>query len=106
MAATSRVGSTLPVALSTDNVDPEMLARPRKWDIAGIAKFMLVLGPVSSVFDLLAFWMMWSLFGANTVALQALFQSGWFVGLAALLVGYMVLATVVKRVYIARYGWQ
>jgi Mg2+-importing ATPase len=40
---------------------------------------MLVVGPVSSVFDILTFLLLWYVFGANTPARQSLFQSGWFV---------------------------
>lgn len=64
-------------AIPTDNVDPEMLARPRKWDIGGVAKFMLLLGPVSSVFDYATFILMLGYFDAWDK--PALFQTGWFV---------------------------
>src|SRR5262245_2937012 len=40
---------------------------------------MVCLGPCSSVFDVVTFWVMWHVFGANTLAEQSLFQSGWFV---------------------------
>ena len=64
-------------AIPTDNVDPEMLARPRKWDIGGIAKFMLFVGPVSSVFDYATFILMLGVYDAWDK--PALFQTGWFV---------------------------
>jgi Mg2+-importing ATPase len=61
-------------------MDEEFLARPRRWDPTGIARFMLFVGPVSSVFDVLTFLLMWFVFHADAVAHQAaLFQSGWFV---------------------------
>jgi Mg2+-importing ATPase len=40
---------------------------------------MVYFGPISSVFDLITFWLMWNVFGANTIERQTLFQSGWFV---------------------------
>ncbi len=67
------------LSIPWDNVDAEYLARPRRWNPGGIARFMLVLGPVSSIFDFTTFALMWYVFGANTVARQSLFQSGWFV---------------------------
>ncbi|CCM75354.1 magnesium-translocating P-type ATPase [Rhizobium mesoamericanum] len=64
-------------AIPTDTVDEEYVASPRRWDIAGIFRFMLVLGPVSSIFDYLTFAMMLFVFKAGTN--PALFQTGWFV---------------------------
>lgn len=62
-----------------DNVDKEYLAVPRKWDASSIAKFMLFIGPTSSIFDIVTFLVMWNVFLANSIEHQALFQSGWFV---------------------------
>jgi Mg2+-importing ATPase len=62
-----------------DNVDKEYLAKPRKWQINDIQKFMLFIGPISSIFDYTTYALMWFIFGANTVDKQALFQTGWFV---------------------------
>jgi P-type Mg2+ transporter len=62
-----------------DPVDAEDLAKPRRWEAQGIARFMFVLGPISSVFDLATFALLWWALGANTIEKQALFQSGWFV---------------------------
>ena len=67
------------VPIPTDNVDPEQIARPRPWDIGEIARFILAIGPISSIFDYTTFAMMYFLFGANTPAHAALFQTGWFV---------------------------
>jgi Mg2+-importing ATPase len=152
-----------------DNVDEELVRAPLKWNPADIGRFMLFFGPLSSVFDIVTFAVMWWVFAANTVEQQALFQSGWFVvGLltqtlivhmirtqklpfiesraaaplmvttvaimvvgvwlpmgplagyfklqplppayflwvAAILLGYGVLTTVMKRFYIRRFGWQ
>ena len=58
-----------------DEVDPEAMALPPHWDIRFIRNFMLVLGPVSSLFDFLTFGLLLLVFGAG----QALFQTGWFI---------------------------
>ena len=63
--------------IPTDNVDPEYLARPHTWDIGNLTRFVLVIGPISSVFDALTFLMMLHIFGAWDN--PALFQAGWFV---------------------------
>ena len=152
-----------------DNVDPELVTKPLKWNPADIGRFMLFFGPISSLFDIATFALMWWVFDANSVARQALFQSGWFVvglltqtlvvhmvrtpklpfvqshaaaplmamtvfimalglwlplgplagyfklvalppayygWLAAILLGYCLLTTLMKRAYIRRYGWQ
>jgi len=67
------------VPIPTDNVDPEQIARPRPWDIGEIARFILAIGPISSIFDYTTYAVMYFLFGANTPAQAALFQTGWFV---------------------------
>ena len=63
------------IAIPFDRVDPEATARPVKWDVKLIERFMLVFGPVSSVFDFLTFYALLHLFGAG----EALFQTGWFI---------------------------
>nr|WP_317850761.1 magnesium-translocating P-type ATPase [Erwinia amylovora] len=67
------------LALPWDKMDKEFLRKPRKWDAKNIGRFMLCLGPTSSIFDITTFWLMWHVFAANSVGSQALFQSGWFV---------------------------
>ncbi len=157
------------IAIPFDNVDEELVRRPLKWNPADIGRFMVFFGPISSIFDLSCFALMWYVFDARTVADQSLFQSGWFVVglltqtlivhmirtpkvpfvqsiaappllvmtglimaigvllpmsplagyfklqalppgywpfLVAILFGYAVLTTLLKKVYIRRYGWQ
>ena len=152
-----------------DHVDAELVTQPLKWNPADIGRFMLYFGPVSSVFDIALFALMWWVFGAQTAPQQGLFQSGWFVEglltqtlivhmirtprlpfiesraaaplllatgviaalglwlpmgplashfklhalplpyfawLAAILLGYALMTTLMKRYYIQRYGWQ
>ena len=55
------------------------MKRPLKWNPADIGRFMVFFGPSSSLFDLSTFAGLWWVFGANSVATQSLFQSGWFV---------------------------
>ncbi|MDL2336398.1 MAG: magnesium-translocating P-type ATPase [Pseudomonadota bacterium] len=62
-----------------DNVDTELVSRPLKWNPADIGRFMVYFGPISSVFDVATFIVMWRVFGADSLADQRLFQSGWFV---------------------------
>jgi P-type Mg2+ transporter len=64
-------------AIPADNVDDAQVQGPRKWDIGNIFKFMLTLGPVSSLFDYATFALMLFVFGAWNDA--PLFQTGWFV---------------------------
>jgi Mg2+-importing ATPase len=66
------------VSIPWDDVDPDYLKQPRKWDAAGLAYFMVFIGPISSIFDIVTFVVMWRVFSANTVESQSLFQSGWF----------------------------
>ncbi len=64
-------------SVATDNIDPEYLEQPRKWDIGNIGRFMLFIGPISSVFDYLTYFTMLYAFGAWDN--PSLFQTGWFV---------------------------
>jgi P-type Mg2+ transporter len=64
-------------AIPTDNVDPEWLAKPRKWEIGALRRFILYIGPISSIFDYLTFFIMLYVFHAWTN--EALFHTGWFV---------------------------
>ena len=63
--------------IPTDNVDDEYLAAPRRWDLGNLSKFVLLIGPISSIFDYFTFFMMLTVFEAWNK--PALFQTGWFV---------------------------
>ncbi|MES2402649.1 MAG: magnesium-translocating P-type ATPase [Pseudomonadota bacterium] len=156
-------------AIPFDNVDADLVRQPLRWNPDDIGRFMVYFGPISSVFDITTFAVMWFVFKANTVEHQTLFQSGWFVvglltqtlivhmirtpkipvaesraaaplmattlgimvagiflpmgplagyfklaalpppyfaWLAAILLGYALLTTLMKRYYIRRFGWQ
>ena len=76
--------------IPTDNVDEELIAKPLKWNISNIKRFMVFIGPVSSIFDYATFALMWFFFHCSAYsdpstgipqqeALARLFQTGWFV---------------------------
>jgi Mg2+-importing ATPase len=76
--------------IPTDNVDKEIVINPLKWRIDNIKKFMMFIGPISSIFDYATFALMWFFFGVNRyqlpsaggggkIYLEKLFQTGWFV---------------------------
>ncbi len=66
-------------AIPTDTVDADELVQPRKWEINHIARFILMVGPISSIFDYATYALMYWGFGAQTPAQQTLFHTGWFV---------------------------
>jgi Mg2+-importing ATPase len=63
------------LAIPTDAVDPEALTRPAAWDIGFVRRFMIVFGPVSSIFDFLTFYVMLGVLRASV----GTFRTGWFV---------------------------
>ena len=63
------------LAIPTDNVDATLTQKPRRWDIRLIRNFMLFVGPISSVFDFLTFFVLIAIFHAS----ETLFHTGWFV---------------------------
>jgi P-type Mg2+ transporter len=62
-----------------DRMDEEFLRAPRQWEAGSIATFMLWIGPISSLFDIATFVILWYGFGADSSLRQSLFQSGWFI---------------------------
>jgi len=67
------------VPIPTDDVDPEQIARPRPWSMDEITRFILFIGPCSSVFDYTTYLMMLYLFDCWNPIRASLFQTGWFV---------------------------
>jgi Mg2+-importing ATPase len=88
------------VPIPTDNVGPQQIAKPRPWQIGEIAKFIVFIGPISSIFDYTTYLIMWFVFKCNQLGLipppelasrfpdssdpnrtyaAALFSTGWFV---------------------------
>ena len=62
-----------------DSMDKEYLSKPRKWDASDLKRFMIFIGPISSIFDIVCFLVMWFVFGCVAPEHQAMFQSGWFI---------------------------
>jgi len=63
------------VTIPTDRVDSSFLRKPQRWDMRLVRNFMLAIGPISSLYDFLTFWILLHWFHAN----QAFFHTGWFV---------------------------
>ncbi|MBG6291315.1 magnesium-translocating P-type ATPase [Pseudomonas nitroreducens] len=80
------------VAIPFDHVDDELLRKPQQWNPDGLGRFMVFFGPISSIFDIATFLVLWHVFGANSPVHQTLFQSGWFVEglISQLLVVHMI----------------
>ena len=62
-----------------DHMDKEYLDKPRVWDSSDLSRFMICIGPISSLFDITTYLVMWWFFKCQGPNMQALFQSGWFV---------------------------
>ena len=67
------------IAIPFDSVDEEQVKYPQSWKPDDIGRFMIFFGPISSIFDIATYCLMWFVFSANTTDQQTLFQSGWFI---------------------------
>ena len=67
------------VPIPTDNVDPEQITRPRPWSMDELKRFILYIGPISSIFDYTTYFIMLFVFNCWDPARASLFQTGWFV---------------------------
>lgn len=67
------------ISIPWDKMDEEFLTEPKKWDAVDVRRFMLFIGPISSIFDFITYAVMYYFFKANSPEHQTLFQSGWFV---------------------------
>jgi len=67
------------ITIPWDKMDEDFLRHPKKWDANSIQRFMLYIGPISSLFDFATFALMFYVFKANAPEHQSLFQSGWFI---------------------------
>ncbi len=80
------------LALPWDRVDRGYLGRPRRWEAGGLVRFMLVFGPLSSLFDLATFVILWWVLGVDSRGEQAVFHAAWFAeGLLSQLLVVLVL---------------
>lgn len=62
-----------------DRMDSEYLRKPRVWDSADLSRFMIWIGPISSIFDIATYIIMWWVFKCQGPDMESLFQSGWFI---------------------------
>ena len=67
------------LSIPWDRMDEEYLRTPRRWDASNLRRFMLFIGPISSIFDVTTFLVLWFVLGARSPEQQSLFQSGWFI---------------------------
>lgn len=67
------------ISIPWDNVDTEDILKPKNWSAESVGKFMVYIGPLSSIFDIITFLVMFYIFKANSPATQALFHTGWFI---------------------------
>lgn len=94
-------------AIPFDRMDADYLRRPRKWDASDLSRFMIFIGPISSVFDIATYLVMWHVFGCDSSVHQSLFQSGWFVEglLSQTLIEHMIRTRRIPFVQ-SRASWQ
>lgn len=80
------------IGIPFDNVDHDYLEKPHRWETKSIRRFMVLMGPLSSLFDIACFVVMWYIVKANTPALAPLYQSGWFIfgTLSQILIVFMI----------------
>ena len=79
------------MTLPLDNVDEEMIKKPKKFTIKSLKHFMLYMGPVSSIFDLVVFASIWFIFGVREAAM---FQTIWFMySIVSNLIGMHIIRT-------------
>ncbi|MCC3372275.1 magnesium-translocating P-type ATPase [Cohnella sp. REN36] len=67
------------LSIPWDRMDKAYLQTPKKWNSKSVSRFMMFIGPISSIFDITTYGLMWFVFSANGVEHQSLFQSGWFI---------------------------
>ncbi len=67
------------ISIPFDSMDPEYLRKPRVWDASDISRFMIWIGPISSIFDVVVYIFMWWFFKCQGPEMATLFQSGWFI---------------------------
>ena len=67
------------IGMPFDNVDDEYIKKPKTWNTDGIKKFMFHFGLISTILDMMCFFVLWVVFKFNTIEKAVMFQSGWFV---------------------------
>ena len=66
------------MGLAFDNMDEDFVQKPQKWDVKSLKSFMWIMGPLSSIFDVLCYIILWFEFGYNSMTTAPYFQTGWF----------------------------
>ena len=85
MTASSNFGNVFSVLVASAFIPflpmlpMHLLKKPQRWQPGDVGRFMVFFGPISSIFDITTYAMMWFVFSANTPEEQTLFQSGWFI---------------------------
>jgi Mg2+-importing ATPase len=67
------------VVIPFDNVDKEFIAKPQSWNPKELKRFIIFFGPISSIFDITTFILLWHFYGASSISHATFFQSGWFI---------------------------
>lgn len=67
------------IVIPFDNVDKEFIAKPQTWNPLDLKRFIIFFGPISSIFDITTFLLLWYVYQANSVAHATFFQTGWFI---------------------------
>jgi Mg2+-importing ATPase len=67
------------IVIPFDNVDREFIAKPQNWNATELRRFIIFFGPLSSIFDITTFILLWYFYGANSIQHATFFQSGWFI---------------------------
>lgn len=67
------------ISIPWDNVDKEDIIKPQNWNAEDVGRFMIYIGPISSIFDIITFLLMFYIFSANSIETQSIFHTGWFI---------------------------
>ena len=94
------------VGIPFDNVDKELLEKPQRWKPELLVHFMIFFGPISSIFDICTYCLLWYGFGYNSIDQQTAFQSGWFMEglLSQTLIVHMIRTRKIPLIQ-SRPGW-
>jgi Mg2+-importing ATPase len=89
------------IGIPFDTADDDMLARPQVWDMRAVLRFTLIMGPLSSLFDLATFYLLYAVFHAD----PAMFRTAWFVESIATQVLVIFIIRTSKPIWASRPHW-
>jgi Mg2+-importing ATPase len=89
------------IGIPFDTADEDMLARPQVWDMRAVLRFTLIMGPLSSIFDLATFYLLYAVFHAD----PAMFRTAWFVESIATQVLVIFIIRTSKPIWSSRPHW-